>query len=262
MTCIRAEMLSDIGQRRKRNEDTIGHWQPGPEQPESELGTLFVLADGVGGAAAGEIASREAVRHVIRAYYDQSRLPPTKNIIEDTKFRLLNSVKIANRAVHKMGQSNINMKWMSTTIVLAAVRDNIVTIASVGDSPAFLIRDNSIRKLTIDHTFAEMQLRGGFLSHREAWLHPDRHKLVRTVGRISTVDVDVVTETLKPGDYVLLCSDGLTRYVLPTEMKDMVYTKSLDHAVKSMVESANNRGGADNISLIAIEVLADKQRAV
>jgi len=262
MTCIRAEMLSDIGRRRKRNEDTIGHWPPSPEQPESELGALFVLADGVGGAAAGEIASREAVRHVIRAYYDQSRFPSTKNPLEDTKFRLLNSVKIANRAVHKMGQANVNMKWMSTTIVLAAIRDHTVTIASVGDSPAFLIRNNEIRKLTIDHTFAEMQSRGGLLSHREAWLHPDRHKLVRTVGRISTVDVDVVNEALEPGDYVLLCSDGLTRYVLPAEMKDMVNTKSLDHAVHDMVECANNRGGSDNISVIAIEVLPDKQRAI
>jgi protein phosphatase len=157
-----------------------------------------------------------------------------------------------------MAEANPDMRFMATTLVTAAFRNGAFAVASVGDSPAFLVRDGQIRKLTTDHTFAEMQFRAGRLTHDEAWLHPDRHKLVRALGRLDEIEVDVITEPVQIGDCLLLCSDGLTRYVLPGEMLFLLKTNPLNQAAPALVARANERGGSDNISLIAIQVLPDE----
>jgi serine/threonine protein phosphatase PrpC len=254
---IEAEMLSDVGRRRPRNEDAVDQRLPVTGEPASVMGSIFVLADGIGGSVAGEIASREAVSEVIRAYYDETLSPLLMDIMEDVRVRLRNAVRAANILVYRMAEHNPEMQRMATTLVTAAIRDNLFAVASVGDSPAFLLRDGQIRKLTIDHNFAEMQTRAGYLTKDEAWTHPDRHKLVRAVGRLTTVEVDVVTDALLPGDYLLLCSDGLTRYVMPMEMMAVLKSQSLAEAVPLLVQRANERGGSDNISLIVIHALLD-----
>ncbi|MBI5930494.1 MAG: serine/threonine-protein phosphatase [Chloroflexi bacterium] len=254
---IEAEMLSDVGRRRPRNEDAIDQRLPATDEAASVLGPIFVLADGIGGSVAGEIASREAVSEVIRAYYDETLSPLLGDVIEDVRVRLRNAVRAANSRVYSMAEHNPDMQRMATTLVMAAIRDDLFAIAHVGDSPAFLVRDGQIRKLTTDHNFAEMQVRAGYLTKDEAWTHPDRHKLVRAVGRLTTIEVDIVSDVLRPGDYLLLCSDGLTRYVMPIEMMAVLKSQSLAEAVPALVERANERGGSDNISLIAIHALPE-----
>lgn len=257
MMRIEAEMLSDMGRRRPRNEDAIDLRLPVTDEAASVLGPIFALADGIGGSVAGEIASREAVDEVIRAYYDESLSPQLAEAVEDVRQRLRNAVKAANSRVYGMAEHNPDMQRMATTLVAAAIREAYFAIAYVGDSPAFLVRNGQIRKLTTDHNFAEMQVRAGYLTKDEAWTHPDRHKLVRAVGRQTTIEVDVLGDELMPGDYLLLCSDGLTRYVMPMEMVAVLKSQSLMEAVPALVQRANERGGSDNISLIAIHAVPE-----
>ncbi len=257
MMRIEAEMLSDVGRRRPRNEDAIDQRLPTTEEAAGVLGPIFALADGIGGSVAGEIASREAVGEVIRAYYDEALSPILENGTEDVRVRLRNAVRAANSRVYSMAEHNPDMQRMATTLVTAVIRDDFFAVAHVGDSPAFLVRDGQVRKLTTDHNFAEMQVRAGYLTKDEAWTHPDRHKLVRAVGRLTTIEVDIISEALLPGDYLLLCSDGLTRYVMPIEMVAILKSQLLAEAVPALVERANERGGSDNISLIAIHALPE-----
>lgn len=255
MSPIQAEMLSDVGRLRQRNEDIVEQSLPSPDEPAAKLGQLFVLADGVGGTGGGDIASQRAVREVIRAYYDEDLSPVLDDVPEDMAKRLQNAVKAANRVVYGLRQEDAIPQPLATTLVLAAVRENHFAIASVGDSPAFLVRAGTIRKLTVDHNFAEMQYRSGHLTRREAFLHPDRNKLVRAVGSDGQIEVDVIADTLIPGDYLLLGSDGLTRYVGEQELVHILNTRSLSAAVKEMVNRANEYGGFDNISVIVLQAL-------
>jgi protein phosphatase len=248
-------MLSDVGLRRQRNEDAIDQYLPTPDDPAVVLGQLFVLADGVGGLSNGNVASREAVREVIRAYYDQTLSPPLENSEDDLRIRLKNAVMAANTVVYGLTQDYPSTVPMATTLVIAVVRGDVFAVASVGDSPAFLVHDGQMRKLTVDHNFAEMQWRAGRLSYEEAHLHPDRNKLMRAVGSQSSIEVDIVTDTLAPGDYLLLCSDGLTKYVSEEDITAIINSRQLDSAVQDLVSEANARGGFDNVSVIAIQAL-------
>lgn len=260
MTKIQAHMLSDIGLRRLRNEDAVDQYLPSPDDPTASLGQIFVLADGVGGLSDGNVASQEAVREVIRAYYDEQLSPPLSDVENDIQVRLRNAVESANQLVYKMGHHQHNPQGMATTLVIAAVRGNHFGVASVGDSPAFLVRSDNIRKLTIDHNFAELQWRAGSLSYEEAKSHPDRHKLMRAIGSKATIEVDIITDTLQADDYLLLCSDGLTKYVSETDIIAILQDQSLDVAVHALVDEANARGGFDNISVIAIQAMPDEDQ--
>ena len=234
---------SDIGQGRDHNEDCLGYRQPkGPDRRNA--GWLYVVADGVGGVEAGEIASKLAVQVLLDAYYGSSRGTPAG--------RLHQAFAEANRIIHK--QSGF------TTLVAAAVRDRDLTIANVGDSRAYLIRDGRIRQITRDHTVPAKLVEDGLITPQEAKKHPKRNTLNRSIGGGSQVQVDLFNERLHPGDYVLLCSDGLTKYVADDEMLDMVQRDNLETNVQRLVDLANERGGKDNITVLLVRAAPEPER--
>jgi protein phosphatase len=221
---------SDPGKRRRRNEDAYVVEPP-----------LFAVADGMGGARAGEIASKIAAS-VLR---DSSG--------EDAVVEL---IKEANRRVYEAATEDETRSGMGTTITAAIVGDDGVQIGHVGDSRAYRVRDGKLEQLTEDHSLVAELVRSGKLSPEEADVHPQRSVITRTVGTDPDVDVDTLEIDARPGDVFLLCSDGLTTMVDDTSILAVVQKNraSLDKAARALVDAANKGGGEDNITIVLFEI--------
>ncbi len=252
---IRSAGLSDIGRRRKSNEDSFAI---------SEDGTLFIVADGMGGHAAGEVASRLAVESIERHI---SGTDPRKEPTLPASFRspgidevslpaparrVLNAIRLANQEIVRSVRKDSSMRGMGTTVVIAYVHGSRAYIGSVGDSRAYVVRDQSLRQLTSDHTLVNEQVRAGALSSQEARHHPARNILTRAVGSQEEVEADLVEWDLRPGDILLLCSDGLTTMAEDADILKTVLTHPDDPeaASRALVELANDRGGDDNVTVV------------
>jgi serine/threonine protein phosphatase PrpC len=242
---VRVAMDTDIGRKRKQNQDAIGHLVPSDPAQFEALGQIFVLADGVGGLAGGDLASQYAVSTIISSYYEQEDGDPAD--------RLARAIAEANNVIYAQGQDQDAPGKMATTVVCAVVCGSSLIIGSVGDSPAYLMRSATARKLTLDHNVETMQREAGTpLADGD----PTAHKLVRALGKEPSVKVDIISGRVRDGDHVVLCSDGLTRYVSPEEIEQTVATRAPERAVKALIQTANERGGADNISVIVLRIAA------
>lgn len=235
-------MKTDIGRKRKQNQDAIGHAAPPDPGMAERLGQIFVLADGVGGLSGGDLASQYAVSTIISSYYDQADGEPPE--------RLARAIAEANAMIFAEGQGQDRPAIMATTVVAAVLRGDELIIGSVGDSPAFLMRDADVRQLTLDHTAEVLQRDPASPAEGES------HKLARALGSLPSVKVDIISGRVRPRDHVVLCSDGLTRYVSPREIEQTVATLSPERAVDTLIEIANDRGGADNVSVIVLRLEA------
>ncbi len=240
---VSVAMETHIGRQRQQNQDAIGHLVPPDPAVLDELGEIFVLADGVGGLKGGDLASQYALSTIISSYYDQPEGSPAD--------RLARAIAEANNVIYDEGQAQETT--MATTIVAAVIHDRELVIGSVGDSPAYLIREGRPRKLTLDHTMAA-------LNETPPEDESSGRKLVRALGVAASVKVDIITGRVREGDCVVLCSDGLTRYVLPEEIEHTITDLPVENAAKALIEMANERGGADNISVIVLR-LADEEVA-
>ncbi|HVO69504.1 MAG TPA: protein phosphatase 2C domain-containing protein [Aggregatilineaceae bacterium] len=247
---VSVAMDTNIGRKRKQNQDAIGQMVPTDPDVLDELGQLLVLADGVGGLKGGDLASQYAVSTIISSYYEQEKGEPPD--------RLARAIAEANNVIYAEGQGQEPPAMMATTVVAAVVRGRDLVIGSVGDSPAYLMRHAQARKLTLDHTVETMQEEAG-VSLPDG--DPDGRKLVRALGSAPSVKVDIITGRVRGGDHVVLCSDGLTRYVTPQEIEEMVATLAIEHAVKTLIDLANERGGTDNISVIVLRLSEDETMA-
>jgi PPM family protein phosphatase len=230
----RVGQVTDTGRKRRRNEDSLVCDPP-----------LFAIADGMGGAQAGEVASRlaaAAIREGGPAGGGESRI-----------FELIQE---ANRRVYDRATSDPNTSGMGTTMTVAIVDGDDVAFGHVGDSRAYLIRDRRMEQLTEDHSLVNELLKSGKLSPEEADVHPQRSVITRAVGTDPDVDVDTFTVTAKAGDLYLLCSDGLTDVVSEKEIFDLVEQNrgNIDRALKALVKEANRGGGDDNITVVAFEI--------
>jgi PPM family protein phosphatase len=225
--------ITDPGRRRRRNEDAYVLEPP-----------LFAVADGMGGAQAGEIASRIAAS-VLR---DSAGRPG-----EETVAMLIQE---ANRRVYEAAATDEARSGMGTTITAALVEDGSVRIGHVGDSRAYRIRDGRLEQLTEDHSLVAELVRSGRLSPEEADVHPQRSVITRALGTDPDVDVDTFTVEARPGDVFMICSDGLTSMVDDQEILDIVerYKVSLNQAARALVDAANKGGGEDNITIVAFEI--------
>ena len=225
---------SDTGRRRRRNEDAYVVRPP-----------LFAVADGMGGAQAGEIASRLAA--------DALRDDGGNGSGAD---RVNELVQAANRRVYERANEDESVMGMGTTVTLALVGDDEVTFGHVGDSRAYLIRAGELRQLTEDHSLVAELIRSGKLSPEEAESHPQRSVITRALGTDPDVDVDVFSLPVSPGDLFLLCSDGLTSMVGDDEILDTVvrHRDDLDGAARALVGTANRGGGEDNITVVFFEI--------
>lgn len=240
---VNVAMDTDIGRKRKQNQDAIGHMIPTTPDVLADLGQIFVLADGVGGLSGGDLASQYAVSTIISSYYAQEEGDPPE--------RLARAIAEANNVIYAEGQGGEIPHTMATTVVAAVIRGRELIIGSVGDSPAYLMRDAHVRKLTLDHTVEAMQREAGIPLPAG---DPSGRKLVRALGGSPSVKVDIISGFVRGGDHVVLCSDGLTRYVPPEEIERAVATRPPARSVKMLIETANERGGADNISVIVLRL--------
>jgi protein phosphatase len=240
---------SDVGRVRERNEDYYGVFEPDPDGAGRDRGRLFVVADGMGGHDDGDVASRLAVETLRDTYYS---LPDATPVAE----ALALAVAAANEAVYREGQRDGGApRRLGTTVTALALRDDRAHVAHVGDSRAYLIRGRAIRQLTDDHSRVAELVHKGVISAAEAEDHPDSHVILRAVGIAPRVEPDVSGEVrLGAGDLVVLCTDGLTRLVRPSEIRAICRAEEPQQACTRLVALANDRGGPDNVTVQVLRV--------
>jgi protein phosphatase len=240
---------SDIGKVRDRNEDAHGHVAPANAAQARSHGWLFVLADGVGGHERGEVASRLAVDCLLEGFRESRAGEPHTALLP----RLAEK---ANLRVYEAGHAaSPGGAPMATTLVACALRYDRAVIAHVGDSRCYLIRRGRATLLTRDHTVANEHLRMGLISADESAQSPNRHLLLRSLGKDLFVNVDVKEAQVVPGDMLLLCCDGLHGALQPADLARIVsQNKDLREAARQLVTLANERDGTDNISVQVIRV--------
>ena len=232
--------ISDVGRRREANEDRFGL--------APELG-LYLVSDGMGGHLAGQVASDLATRAMIRA------IQSLENLAATPTERLRYAVARANQEVYLTARERPECAGMGTTLVALIVREGRAALAHVGDSRAYLVRDGQIRQLTDDHSLVGELLRRRAITEAAAREHPQRHVLTRALGVREFVEPDLAELSASPGDVFALCSDGLTNHVLDAEIAERVDGGAdLETACKELVQSANDRGGEDNATLVLVRV--------
>jgi serine/threonine protein phosphatase PrpC len=234
---------SDTGRKRRRNEDSYVVAPP-----------LFAVADGMGGAQAGEVASKLAAAALEET--DPGSLSGPE--------RLESLIQEANRRVYERASSDPATSGMGTTMTVALVGPAGVTIGHVGDSRAYVVREGKLEQLTEDHSLVNELLKSGKLSREEADVHPQRSVITRAVGTDPDVDVDTFVVEASEGDIFLLCSDGLTDMVGDEDILETVekHREDLDRATKALVSAANRGGGEDNITVIAFTIAGDGDETV
>ena len=214
---------------------------------------LAVLADGMGGHRAGDIASQMAVTN-LGADWEGQALKDSEKIAQ----WFIQTIQNENGKIYQRGQEKPEYNGMGTTIVAAALSETRFTIANVGDSRAYLVREDQLKQLTEDHSLVNELVKSGEISQEMAVNHPRKNILTRSVGMPGTVEVDVATYSWQLGDRLLLCSDGLTN-MLSEEMIGSIIdgAGSLTDKVKELIDRANEAGGADNITALLIEYKED-----
>jgi protein phosphatase len=230
MSIAATASVSDTGRRRRRNEDAFVVQPP-----------LFAVADGMGGAQAGEIASRLAAEALRESPGDEAG-----------EERVAALIREANRRVYVRSQEDSAATGMGTTMTVAVLEDGLVRIGHVGDSRAYLIRNGLLEQLTEDHSLVAELMRDGKLSPEEAETHPQRSVITRVLGTEPDVDVDTFSVAARPGDLFLLCSDGLTTMVGDEMILRIVQRerRDLTKAARALVSAANGAGGEDNITVV------------
>lgn len=237
-----------IGRKKKNNEDYATFFIPEKETELQASGGLFVLADGVGGAAYGEVASKYAADLVLFEYF--------QNTNQEIGERLVQAFLKANQDIHQYAEESGRYTKMATTLVAASIQDNKLIIANVGDSRAYLLRGGKIKQLTRDHSVVAEMVRNGEMSEEEAQVSSIRNRLSRSIGGQREVTVDLFPPIpLEIGDRILLCSDGLSRYATAENLLGMAASGKPDEVAKRLIKFANQQGGADNISVALIEMV-------
>ncbi len=243
---------SDVGRVRPLNEDYHRVWQF--PLPDGEL-TLLAVADGMGGAAAGEVASKlamEVLDESFSRYVDEIRLGnPVVGIDKLTE----KAMRLANRRVYAAAIKNQGRRGMGTTLTCVAVMRRRAFVGHVGDSRAYMIRGNKIYQLTKDHSWVEEQLEKGLMSEDEAEQHEWRNLITRALGTRPQVAPDVIEVGVEPGDVFVISTDGLHGLVKPEEiLTEVRRTANRQLSVEYLISLANDRGGPDNITLVIAEV--------
>ena len=239
---------TDVGLRREHNEDFFATWTPQDALARECRGTVLVVADGMGGSAAGEVASRLAVETVVAKYRDCDEDPP--------EVALRKALEGAHEAVHARSLESAGLNGMGTTCTAVAIRGRDVFVAHVGDSRAYLIRAGRPLQLTADHSLVAQLVANRLLTPDQAKIDPRRNVLTRSVGVGETVDVDSaqLPGGLLPGDTLMLCSDGLHGLVGDEELARAASHPDLQEACDQLVALARARGGPDNITVILARV--------
>ena len=243
---VEVATVSDPGQERDLNEDA-SLVEP-PQSPSARArGVLCVVADGMGGHAAGEVASRLAVQ-TIRARYYHGTSPYVAQSLRE-------AIQQANLAIWKESRQSASRAGMGCTVAAAVLHQDSLVIGHVGDSRAYLIRGDAIAQLTTDHSFVAEQVAAGVLTEEQAQNHPHRNVITRALGSASTVEVDVTQQSVLPGDVLVLCSDGLmAANVTDSEIGFLARQQSPQQAAQTLVRLANQRGAPDNVTVAVLRI--------
>lgn len=244
---------SDVGCVRTNNEDNFGY----------DLGSgIFVVCDGMGGQAAGEVASKLGVdvllsyfRHAAESGVYQQVGALLDGLSRDA-LALASAIRLANRTIYETGQKQAASAGMGSTVVAALVKGNALAIANVGDSRIYLIRQGVIQQLTQDHSLVMEQVRRGYLTLEQAERSEMQNIILKALGSEENVDPDVEDLVVLPGDILLLCSDGLTKYVRDPEiLKSVSGAATLEAACDVLIQTAKERGGDDNVTCLLLKIV-------
>lgn len=237
--------ITDIGQKRKQNQDYVFT----SEIPLGPLSNLFIVADGMGGHNAGDYASRHAIERIVE------EVESSKDSIVDTLERAIQS---ANRYIRTKSRENEDMNGMGTTVVAATITDDVMYVANVGDSRLYII-NSGIRQITVDHSLVEEMVRMGGINRQQAREHQDKNIITRAIGAEDELKIDFFKVKLEKGDFILLCSDGLTNMIEDEEIRMLLLgQKDIVSKAETLVAAANRNGGKDNITVVLIEPFADE----
>lgn len=238
--------LSDRGKVRQQNEDSVGVF-------ENKSGLLAIVADGMGGHLAGEIASQMTIS-TFKKFWEEG---PVINGPSDAENWLTEKVIEVNKAVYEHSLSHPECQGMGTTIVTVLVTSTYATIGHIGDSRCYLFNNSGFNQVTQDHSLVNELVKYGQISKEDAEHHPRKNVLIRSLGTEETVELDVRTIELDDHDLLLLCSDGLSDKVSDEILeKELVSADNLEQTANKLVQLANDNGGEDNISLIMIKKTA------
>ncbi|MCX5757322.1 MAG: Stp1/IreP family PP2C-type Ser/Thr phosphatase [Candidatus Hydrogenedentes bacterium] len=246
---IEAHLLSDVGHKRKSNQDACMLCVPQDDNLAHRRGLMFAVADGMGGANAGEFASRLALEALIEGYY----LSASQNLPD----RLRDALEEASRQIFAEAEQNPERHGMGTTLSAFVVHGEWAYVAQVGDSRIYLVRPrHPIVQVTNDHSLVAEQVRNGYISPEEARTHSLKNLITRAVGIKETVKVDLFCLHIQQGDTFLICSDGLCNLVKDSEIEQALENESLQSAARVLVGRALHEGGSDNITTAIIRVTA------
>ena len=270
MSGLRVEVFgrTDVGKTRDHNEDSflvadlsrrIASLQPEVREHEvGPRGTLLVVADGMGGAAAGEIASDMAVDTIYNHMIAQW-CADLENTEQRFAFRLKEAVEVANQQIHEYARAHPEHRGMGTTTTAAGVYQGSLYLTQIGDSRGYLIRGESITQITKDQSLMQRLVDAGELTEEEAAVSERRNIILQALGPDANVKVDLTRQELRSGDMLVMCSDGLSGLVPKDDMLKIVRTHGLDlvAACKELIDTANTRGGPDNITCIVARFSGD-----
>lgn len=251
---LQAHLLTDIGLKRQKNEDSCLMCAPKNPVLIDERGLFFSVADGMGGASAGEFASRMSLRAMHTAYYTGPRTPIPEALGE--------ALEDANQRVFEEAETNPEYAGMGTTVSAVLIDGGWAYIAQVGDSRVYLLRERSgIHQITEDHSLVAEQVRNGVISEEEAENSSFKNLITRAVGIKADVEVDLFAIRIMQGDTLLICSDGLCNMVTDEEIATCLSDGDLKLGTRKVVDMALANGGSDNITAVTVRVIDTPPRA-
>lgn len=238
---------TDAGRRRHRNEDSFGIFPPAvPSQP-----ALYIVADGMGGYAAGDVASSMAVEQIAATFAADGS--------SDLAPRIEGAVQAANRAILEEAAQDEARRGMGSTVVCTAMHGTRLVSAHAGDSRLYRVRGGAIERLTADHSWVEEQLQAGLITEAEAKDSTNRNLITRALGIAPAAELEISHHTIEPGDVYVLCTDGLSNLVDDDELRDLSSSLPPQEACEQLIRLANERGGPDNITALIVRVVSTGQ---
>lgn len=237
---------TDLGRIRENNEDKFDFYEPDDPTILATRGSLYAVADGMGGHAAGQIASELALKNMLSAYYN--------SVAGDIPSALREAVTISNDTVFDIAAMIPGRTGMGTTLTVLVVIEDRCFLAQVGDSRAYLIRNGAIRQVTEDHSWVAEQVRRGGMTEEEAEMSPYRNVITRCIGTQKDTEPDIFDDDAIEGDIWVLCSDGLSGHVHADEILQIAGKHCPSEASRQLIELANARGGRDNITTVVVKI--------
>jgi serine/threonine protein phosphatase PrpC len=239
--------LTDVGCKRTNNEDSFGY---------DLAAQLFVVCDGMGGMAAGEVASSTAVNKLLQCFSDHAA---SNSAIEE---RLYQAIAHANEEVCALSRDNDQLRGMGTTLVSACLDGRKIVIGNVGDSRAYFLRDGGCVQITHDHSYLAEQVRNGTMTADDAGASPLQSLITRAIGTAESVEPDLFSAALEPGDMVLLTTDGLTRYADADAIAKIVLANpELQQACQMLINIAKEQGAVDNVTCLLLRFAEENSAA-